>query len=85
MAAFQCDQIFLDHNDLLILYTDGLVECTNQDGKQWGKRRFLQSLIKNHGETTVKMRDNVIMDLNDYKKNVPNGDDITLIITKLNI
>jgi len=85
MAAFSNDQVFIDHNDLLILYTDGLVECTNQDGKQWGKRRFLQSLIKNHGETTVKMRDNVIMDLNDYKKNVPNGDDITLIITKLNI
>jgi len=85
IAVFNSDQVFLDNNDLLILYTDGLVECANQEGKAWGKRRFLQSLIKNHGETTVKMRDNVIMELNDYKKNVPNGDDITLIITKLNI
>jgi len=85
MAAFNSDLVYLDNNDLLILYTDGLIECANQEGKQWGKRRFLQSLIKNHGETTVKMRDNVIMDLNDYKKHVPNGDDITLIVTKMNI
>lgn len=84
-ANFTNERVELSDNDLLVLYTDGLTECENTEGKQWGKRRFLQALAKNSKETPQKIKDNIIMEMNNFIGEVPNEDDITLIVSKLHL
>ena len=34
----------MQRGDRFVLYTDGLIECTNAQGKPWGSKRFERTL-----------------------------------------
>jgi sigma-B regulation protein RsbU (phosphoserine phosphatase) len=54
-AEFSEQTLDLRRGDSLIFFTDGLIECTNAQGKRWSKRR-LETLLKDmisHDITTI--------------------------------
>jgi sigma-B regulation protein RsbU (phosphoserine phosphatase) len=68
--------------DMLFLYTDGLVENPNSYGKSWGDRSLLRFLKKNHSSSQQSRND-----LKEaYFKFIENGegkDDVTFFFAKL--
>lgn len=70
--------------DLLILYTDGLVESRNAQGQEYGEAR-LQRAITRVGEkgSVREIRDAVLGDLANFKGDTEQADDITLVVARL--
>ena len=82
-AAFEVKQINVSPDDLLVLYTDGLVECEDPRGEEFGERRF-RALIRKHVESApATARDEIIHRAHGFYGEVPQKDDITLVIGKI--
>ena len=69
--------------DVLVWYTDGIVECENAGGEEYGEKRFRASVRKAAALDAGEMRDAVIADAADYFGDTPRKDDITMVIGRI--
>ncbi|MBF0456695.1 MAG: serine/threonine-protein phosphatase [Nitrospirae bacterium] len=65
--------------DRLIIYSDGLIECTNVQGEPFGVERIIAHLQKNSSLSVRDMKDSIISEAQQYA-NGKFDDDVTLII-----
>lgn len=47
-------------SEVILLYTDGIVEVENSEGKQFGQRRLLKSIMENSLESTSTLRSKIL-------------------------
>jgi len=69
--------------DLLVWYTDGIVECENSENEEYGERRFRASVRKSAMMDPPDLRDAIVSDASEYYGETPRRDDITMVIGKL--
>lgn len=72
-------ELQLDQGDTLFLYTDGVVEATNQDDQLYGTQRLLRQLNGTKGCALEVMLQAVKDDVDQFAGNVPQFDDITML------
>jgi sigma-B regulation protein RsbU (phosphoserine phosphatase) len=77
---YPCNTISLRDNNTLFLYTDGIPEAVNAEGKQFTLDRFKKILLAHQAESVEKLADHVLRDLNEFKGNNPQSDDIALLV-----
>lgn len=77
------DEITLDGGDILVLYTDGLVERLNRSNSLFGLNRMLDVLKSNRHRTAEEIIENVLMAVRNFSSGVPQSDDETLVIVKV--
>ncbi len=82
-TTFDQGEIAIKEKDVVVLYTDGIIECKNVEGKEWGKRNFLKSMIKSIQHPAVTTRDAIIGDAQEFYKEIQPDDDITLVVAQL--
>ncbi len=73
------EQQFLP-GDRMVLYTDGIVECTNAEHKQWGVRNLEKAVHKYMNLSPVLFRDRIMLDMEEYRASIPLPDDATLVV-----
>ena len=73
---------FRDPGQVLVLYTDGITESWNPDGKQFGQERFKQSLLRHARQSASAILESVIRDVFDFRSAAPQRDDLTLVVLK---
>ena len=69
--------------DVIIWYTDGIVECENETGEEYGEKRFRASVRKAAALDAGEMRDAIVGDATAYFGDVPRKDDITMIVGRI--
>ncbi len=69
--------------DVLVWYTDGIVECDNHIGEEYGERRFRASVRKHAALSASEMRDAIVADATNYFDQTPRKDDITMIVGRI--
>jgi serine phosphatase RsbU (regulator of sigma subunit) len=71
--------------DMLVWYTDGIVECSNVEGKQFGDRRFQRALkqMTTRALEVDAFRDQMVRQALSFLSGHPADDDITLVVGKL--
>lgn len=69
----------LNSGDQIILMTDGILECENHEGKQFGLRKFIKSICNIDEFNSQKLRSAIINDVNIFRDGIDFGDDVTLI------
>lgn len=67
-------------DDFLMLFTDGILECENNDKKPYGQRRFINSISSSLGEGIFKCRDQVSSDAFSFYSGVEPEDDLTYVL-----
>jgi len=68
--------------DIFLLYTDGVTETFNEDGKAFGNERLVK-ILKNSSETSAKVLINRIeKDLENHRRKTKRIDDFTLIAVR---
>ncbi len=82
-GEFTQEEIEIFANDQLILFTDGVLESTNPEAKQWGQRNFLKSLLKKVNSGPQNTVTSVISDLKSFCNETPFEDDVTFIVTRI--
>jgi sigma-B regulation protein RsbU (phosphoserine phosphatase) len=68
--------------DLLFLYTDGILDIQNKDGKKWGERAFLKSLIEsaNSSEDIDNKLEHLRGQIESYRQGSSLIDDVTMVM-----
>ncbi|WP_428268551.1 PP2C family protein-serine/threonine phosphatase [Haliangium sp.] len=75
----------LREGDLLVWYTDGIVECVNRDGRAFGDRRLQRLLRKLTGEDqdVGHVVDQIVRAVLAFQGGLRADDDITLVVTRV--
>jgi sigma-B regulation protein RsbU (phosphoserine phosphatase) len=72
--------ILLAREDVLVLYTDGVVEAQNAGDAVFGENRLLRCVQANLGRPAQAIRDAIIADVYEFAGNAHQYDDITLLV-----
>lgn len=76
------NEIPLEIDDVVVLYTDGVTEATNMEGQRFGLDRIVET-INNLGHlSAVEMMNGMISRLKQFMGNAAQYDDITIVILK---
>jgi serine phosphatase RsbU (regulator of sigma subunit) len=73
----------LQGGDVIIWYTDGIVECENPAGEEYGEKRFRASVRRAANLDAGEMRDAIVADSADFFATQPRKDDITMIVGRI--
>ncbi len=81
-AKFQTGSVELEPGDLLVLYSDGLVEAANQHDEHFGEER-VQALVAQYRHlTATQIRDRIIRAAQAFTGNAELEDDRTLLVLR---
>ena len=81
-TSYNIVEVSLEARDLLVMYTDGIVEAENPDGEQYSLDRFI-CFIKSHREISAEeMKEAFILELKNFIQNDRFEDDVTFILVK---
>ena len=69
--------------DVLVWYTDGIVECENAAGEEYGEKRFRASVRKAAALDAGEMRDAIITDAGAFFTDTARKDDITMVVGRI--
>jgi sigma-B regulation protein RsbU (phosphoserine phosphatase) len=69
-------------DDILICYTDGLTDCMNHKGEEFGKERIIKTLQLYHKESAIMIMNRIMDKFRDFIGNQKITDDITLLVLK---
>jgi sigma-B regulation protein RsbU (phosphoserine phosphatase) len=72
----------LQSGDILVIYTDGIVEAKNSDGEFYGDRRFRDAISGNTQHSSQELLDSILKSLELFQTGTQQRDDITLVIFK---
>lgn len=75
-------KLTVEKGDVVVMYTDGLVEAANIHGRRFGMAGLKKSILKNFGKSPHKIVDLVLTDLKNFMGGAPIKDDITLLVIK---
>jgi len=85
MAVYQPTEFQLKNSDLLLLMSDGLPECINDNGELFGYVRLLAE-IKKAGKMSPNASGvvkHLIRAIDDWSNHTPQNDDMTLVALKV--
>jgi serine phosphatase RsbU (regulator of sigma subunit) len=83
-ARYETVQRTVAPGDLLVFYTDGLVEARNDNEQDYGDARFQKAVDRAAGSRTAReIRDAVLGDLSNFKGDQEQADDMTLVVVRL--
>lgn len=72
----------LEPGDALVLYTDGLIDHADGEGRAFGLRRLRDSILRAAHLPAGEMRDRIVRDLDAHSGDVRH-DDVTLVVARL--
>lgn len=82
-AVYRQASIRLAPGDLLVMYSDGIVEAENSDGEQFGEERLLAILQENHKRSSEEIRNEVLSRVRSFLGGQHPPDDLTLLVARV--
>ncbi len=83
-ARYEPERRSIVSGDLLVFYTDGLVEARNARDQEYGDERLKRAVARAAASRTAReVRDAVLGDLSNFKGDEEQADDITLVVMRL--
>jgi serine phosphatase RsbU (regulator of sigma subunit) len=73
----------LTPGDVLVWYTDGIVECENDRGEEYGEKRFRAAIRRAADQDPVAMRESVVSAAGQFFGERPRKDDITMVFARI--
>ena len=71
--------IQLQANDLLVFYTDGIIEAVNKNGDMFGENKLEDCILRNHFDSASDASQMIIQSICDHVEGADNRDDIAII------
>jgi len=83
-SGFEAKRIRVAKDDLLVWYTDGLVDAVNDEGRPYSTRALLHILGQlEQSNTPDQVLERVIGDMRRFRKGAALPDDVTLVVGKV--
>ncbi len=68
--------------DIIVLYTDGVIEAMNSNLQEFGEERLKSIIIKNKEKPAKAILETILESVSKFTGNAPAHDDLTLIVMK---
>jgi len=82
-VVYEQETLRLADGDLIVAYTDGLTECTDVNGEEFGEERLIQLVRDNRKMPVDDMKEKILENVMAWKSaDEEQADDITLIIAR---
>ncbi len=81
-ALYKAGEVTLGPGDLLLLYTDGIVEAVDPDGEEYGLDRLKQVCRSHHGAAPAAVAEALDRDLLAFVRGTPFPDDRTVVLVR---
>ncbi len=82
-TRFSENTVQLQQDDVLVFYTDGLVENMNPQGEAWGERRFKRYLKRNRNLPMTPLIEKLIHEAYTFYNDQPLADDMTILACQI--
>ncbi|MDA9703882.1 serine/threonine-protein phosphatase [Prochlorococcus sp. AH-736-L19] len=86
-AEYRCGEIKLNENDLVLYYTDGVIDTSNSMGERFDEERLIKTLTKlcRQSYTSQEILNKIFKKLDDFTgENRHLDDDASMVILQLN-
>ena len=81
-GEYESREIVLSPGDILVFYSDGLVEAENQQHQLLGYERLANLLLSHRKDTAFGIVNGLISAVTDFTNAAPLDDDLTLVVLK---
>ncbi len=81
-AKYEERPVYINKDDIIILYTDGVVEVFNNNDEQFGEARLIKLIQKNRLKSTTEIRDAIYKAVKKFASKKHIFDDFTMIVLK---
>ncbi len=82
-AVFERELLTLRPGDVVLLYTDGVVEALNFSDERFGRERLAASLVHYAAEPAQLVAQNILWDIRRFRGLADRTDDISLVVLKI--
>ena len=81
-APYECGQTVLEQGDLLLVFTDGLVEAEDHQEQEYGEQRMLATLYNDRGKSAPEVLRSLMTSADQFVGLAPQHDDITCLVLR---
>lgn len=81
-TVYKTQTINFEKDDELILFTDGIIDCENEEGNVFGKHNLINSLKNSIDKTPSEQIKDLTKNILEFRKNADIVDDITVLIIR---
>ena len=81
-AKYTSGHVILEEDDILSIFTDGVIEAMNIKDDEFSEERFLEIVIKEKHKPLLGIMLELFNELRRFCGDVPYGDDITLLFLR---
>jgi serine phosphatase RsbU (regulator of sigma subunit) len=82
-ATYESATTVFAPGDVLVWFTDGVVESENQHGEQFGEKR-MRAICQRTASTGARgVRDAVVAAVSEFRQTLPQMDDVTLVVASI--
>jgi sigma-B regulation protein RsbU (phosphoserine phosphatase) len=81
-TEFHSDEVILRKNDLVVMYTDGVVEAINKNDVEFGFKRLCEIININHKLDPENITKEIMSEIASHTGNSSFADDVTIVILK---
>ena len=82
-TQYDQETIQMKKGDLFLAYTDGIVECVNEYGEEFGERRLIQLIEENRHLEAASIKDKIVEQVQSWTFAEEREDDMTLIVARI--
>jgi sigma-B regulation protein RsbU (phosphoserine phosphatase) len=79
---YQCDAVTLNPGDLLVVYSDGIPDATNEFDHPFGEDKLIALIREYRDRPVVSIIDGIIDAVKSHEGNMEQLDDLTLVLVK---
>jgi sigma-B regulation protein RsbU (phosphoserine phosphatase) len=82
IAPYGEERARIERGDMLVLFSDGVSEATNQNYDEFGEDRMIEVLRRHRDAPAAEIVEAVTKALGEFAAGAPQADDITLVVAK---
>ena len=83
-VSYEQDSIFLDKNDCIVMYTDGITEALDIHNNEFSEQKLIDIVQRNINASAQDITKTIVSAVNSFSSGRNQFDDITLIVVKRN-
>ncbi|HJY86883.1 MAG TPA: PP2C family protein-serine/threonine phosphatase [Candidatus Acidoferrales bacterium] len=81
-ASYEVGRLALSQGDLLVIFTDGVIEAVNEDGEEFGEQRLLEVLRTSATLSARETLDQLMAAVDGYAEGTRQQDDMTCLVLR---
>lgn len=81
-SQYECAQTQLDDGDLLVLFSDGVTEASNEDGQDFGEQQLVDLVRRLREAPAREILDRMLDEIRSFSNRAQQHDDLTLMAIK---